>query len=241
MVDRFDPALYNIFCQSKYIYSVKPRKMYMREKNANVQQKRIVRKPRKTANKIDKASKPKLTLAEKQAIKLKKQKEKDQAKIARGELEPKNKERFYCNNKDLQAELIKWRDSSSIVEERIISEKLGTMMMAIANKLLNHSSFRNYSVELKQDMASFFYFKAIRGLKNYNFEFNNPFAWFTQCAWNAFLSIISRHYRHMNIKRDLLEKLSSELESYGRISPNTSLNKCIKQYIDYNYGSQDNE
>jgi hypothetical protein len=169
-------------------------------------------------------------------LKLQKQKEKEQAKIARGELVPKNKDRFYCTNKELQAELVAWRDSSKKIEDRIISEKLGMMMMAIANKLLNHSNFRNYPFELKQDMASYFYYKLIKGLKNYNFEFNNPFAWCTQCAWNAFLTVIGKHYKHINIKRDLLEKLSAELESYTGISSNTSLNKCIKQYIENDYG-----
>ena len=199
-------------------------------------------RPRKKIEKSqEKPKAPKLTLAQKQALKLKKQKEKEAAKHARGEDVPSNKDRFYCTNKELQAELIAWRDSAKVVEDRIISERLGTMMMAIANKLLNHSNFRNYPHELKQDMASYFYYKLIRGLKNYNFEFSNPFAWCTQCAWNAFLTVIGKHYKHINIKRDLLMRLSEELESYSGISPNTSLNKCIKQYIETDYGSTDRE
>ena len=47
------------------------------------------------------AVKPKLTLAEKQAIKLERQRQKDAEKAARGETEPKNKARFYCTNKEL--------------------------------------------------------------------------------------------------------------------------------------------
>lgn len=179
----------------------------------------------------EKAKKNKLTLAEKQAIKLKQQKERQAKKIANGELEPKNKERFYCTNKELQAELIKWRDSAEAVEDRIISEELGKMLIAISQKILNHSNFRNYSPELKADMQGFFYYKAIKGLKNYNFEFNNPFAWFTQCAFNSYLTIITRHYKHLNIKKDLMKKLLSELETYSGIDPRSSLNKCIKTYI----------
>ena len=113
--------------------------------------------------------KPKLTLAEKQAIKLKAQRAKDAEKKARGETEPKNKARFYCTNKELQAEMIKWRDSSKIVEERTISEELGKMFLAICNKILNHSNFRNYDAELKADMRGYALYKLIRGLKNYNF------------------------------------------------------------------------
>ena len=104
----------------------------------------------------------------------------------------------------MQAELIKWRDSNLEEEKhvleaggeidytkRIISDELGKMFMAIGNRFLNHSNFRNYTKELKEDMLSYFYLKIIKGLKNYNFEFNNPFAFVTMAARNAFLTIIA--------------------------------------------------
>lgn len=207
------------------------------KKVQKVQKKEIAKKtrgrPKKvhTSEELAAMKKPKLTLAEKQAIKLKAQKAKQAAKAARGELEPKNKDRFYCTNKELQAELIKWRDSAEKPEDRILSEELGKMIIAIGNKLLNHSSFKNYSKELKEDMCSLYYCKLIKGLKNYNFAFNNPFAFFTQAAWNSFLIVIGKHYKHINIKKDLMKKLSQELETYAGISANSALNKCIKSYL----------
>ena len=107
-----------------------------------------------TSEELAAMKKPKLTLAEKQAIKLKAQRAKDAEKKARGETEPKNKARFYCTNKELQAEMIKWRDSSKIVEERTISEELGKMFLAICNKILNHSNFRNYSPKATRKILS---------------------------------------------------------------------------------------
>ena len=190
-------------------------------------------RPRKARTSAELAAmkKPKLTLAEKQAIKLKAQKAKQAAKRAKGELEPKNKDRFYCTNKELQAELIKWRDSAEKVEDRIPSEELGRMILAIGNKLLNHSSFKNYTKELKDDMLMLYCEKLLKGLKNYNFAFNNPFAFFTQAAWNSFLIVIGKHYKHINIKKDLMKKLSQELETYAGISANSALNKCIRSYL----------
>ena len=190
-------------------------------------------RPRKirTPEELEAMKKPKLSLAEKQEIKLKAQKAKQAAKKAKGETEPKNKERFYCTNKELQAELVKWRDSAEKIEDRIISEELGKMIMAIGNKLLNHSSFKNYPKELKEDMCSLYYVKIIKGLKNYNFKFNNPFAFFTQAAWNSFLIVIGKHYKHLNIKHDLMKKLSMELETYTGISSASALNKCIRSYL----------
>lgn len=190
--------------------------------------------------KIERRKQHKLSLAERQALKLKAQREKQAAK--RGQ-EPANKDRFYCTSKDLLAELEKWRDSNKAAEakikdkskidytERKISNELGEMLLAIGNKLLNHSSFRNYPKDLKEDMLMFGVEKIIRGLKNYNFEFNNSFAYCTQAFWNAYLTIINKHYKQINIRRDLIKKLSSEIETYSGMSASSALNKCIKAYL----------
>ena len=189
------------------------------------------RKPTKK-NGQKKEQPKKLTLAEKQAIKLKIQKERQAKKAAAGELVPKNKERFYCTSAELHAELVKWRDSAEKVEDRVLSEELGRMLIAIADKMLNRSEFRNYPKELKEDAKGFFFVKAIKGLKNYNFEFNNPFAYFSTCAWNAYISTITKHYKQQNIRKEVMKQLLSELETYQGIDPKSSLNNYIRQYIE---------
>lgn len=193
----------------------------------------------KTPEELEKLNKPKLTLAQKQELKLKRQKERQAKKAAEGKLDPKNKERFYCTNKELQAELIKWRDSAKEPEDRILSEELGRMLLAIANKFLNHSNFRNYSKELKEDMRSYGLYKVIRGLKNYNFKFNNPFSWVTQAFYNAFLTIIGKHYKHINTKKELLKKFMGELEGISGISPNNAISKCIQNYLGPDAGNDE--
>ena len=136
-------------------------------------------------------------------------------------------------------ELIKWRDSAEKVEDRIISEELGKMMIAIGTKVLNRSEFRNYSKELKEDMASFGYFKIIRGLKNYDFRFSNAFSFFTTAFFNAYLTILKKHYKHINIKKDLMEKLLSEMETFPGMNAASSLNKAIRQYLGDDTGLQE--
>lgn len=189
-------------------------------------------------NSQNKEQPKKLTLAEKQAIKLKIQKERQAKKAAAGELVPKNRERFYCTSAELHAELVKWRDSAEKVENRVLSEELGRMLIAIADKMLNRSEFRNYPKELKEDAKGFFFVKAIKGLKNYNFEFNNPFAYFSTCAWNAYISTITKHYKQQNIRKEVMKQLLLELESHQGIDPKSSLNSYIRQYIenDESYG-----
>lgn len=183
-------------------------------------------RPRKT-NKTETPKIQKLSLQEKQEIKLKIQQQREKTKKSI----PANKSRFYCTNKDLTTELEKWRDSAEKIEDRIISEELGKMIIAIGEKMLNRSEFRNYPKELKEDMLSMFELKIIKGLKNYNFKFNNPFAFFTTAAWNAFLTIIGKHYKQQNIKKDLMTKLAQELQTYTGINSASSLSKCIKAYL----------
>ena len=196
-----------------------------------------IKKPIKK-NSQNKEQPKKLTLAEKQAIKLKIQKERQAKKAAAGELVPKNRERFYCTSAELHAELVKWRDSAEKVENRVLSEELGRMLIAIADKMLNRSEFRNYPKELKEDAKGFFFVKAIKGLKNYNFEFNNPFAYFSTCAWNAYISTITKHYKQQNIRKEVMKQLLLEIETYQGIDPKSSLNNYIRQYIesDESYG-----
>ena len=266
--------------------------------------------------KLEEKQKNKMSLAEKQEQKLIKQQQKQKTK---GNIEPANKDRFYCKNKDLHLELLKWRNSApanksfrvkkliksklvdteitdtpeqhekyqdgikyfveypkttewmlkrkrsnpiniyketnttiienvtmeiehngwafdySRPEDRVITDNLGKMMIHLAEKLLNHSSFRNYKPELKEDMRAQFYIKIIKGLKTYNFKFNNPFSFFTTAAYNAYLIVLNQYYKHENFKHTLMTKLLTNLQTYNGISTTSGLAKSIKTYIDNYY------
>lgn len=174
----------------------------------------------------------KLTLAEKQAAKLKIQKERQALK--QNSPSPKNESRYYCTSAQLHEELVKWKNSAKNVEDRVISDEFGKMLIMIADKMLNRSEFRNYPKELKEDAKGFFFVKAIKGLKNYNFDFSNAFSYFSTCAWNAYVTVIARHYKQQNIRRDIMKQMLSELETYSGIDPQSSLNNYLKQYIEMN-------
>lgn len=214
-----------------------------KQKNEKVASNAATKKTSKETKSIEKHKK---SLEERQEAKLKIQHQRQQSKIANGEVEPKNKERFYCKPAEMQAELIKWRDSNIEEEKkriaaglpidytkRTMSDELCKMLIAIADKLLNRSEFRNYSKELKEDAKGYYFVKLMKsGLRNYNFKFNNPFAYFTTCAWNAYLTTIMKHYKHQNTRRDIMMIMMSQLESYNGIDPHSSLRNYIKQYLD---------
>lgn len=141
---------------------------------------------------------------------------------------------FYVTNKDLLAALYEWRDSDEDPEKRIISEKLGIMMYTIAKKLTNHYRFRRYTPEMKQDMISFGCYKAIIGLKNYNFDFKNPFAYLTQIFWNANVSVCVKYYKHKNgMKRYIIDTANELANSSIGSSKSAYLHQIQKSLTDF--------
>lgn len=139
----------------------------------------------------------------------------------------------YVTNKELLAELQIYQETG------VITNALGIMLTKIATKLTNHSSFRNYNYDVKQEMVSYARFKAIQGIcnGNYNFKFNNPFAYFTQCCWNANLTVLSKYYKQINIKRSNLERALHQLEAGNT---NINVTKIVNNYIK-NYLGLDSE
>lgn len=144
----------------------------------------------------------------------------------------KNQERFFVTNKSLLAELIAWRDSAEKIEERIISENLGKMILTIATKLTNHSNFIRYPNDIKNEMISYACFKVIQGLPNYNFAFKNPFAYITQACYNAFLSVCGKYYRQLNIKREIFRKMVDQIEGLNPESAKKLYDTYLRDYIE---------
>ena len=155
-------------------------------------------------------------------------------KEAKGQ--PANKERFYVTNAKLLEELYKWRDSGPAPKEgeketRQVSEEFGKMIMMIADRLTNHSNFKNYPYDMKQEMKSYAQFKIMQGLHNYNFKYKNAFAYFTTACYNAFISTINAYYKKKNFEREYAKRSLEKLESTAEINSSKILNQFIRDYL----------
>ena len=99
--------------------------------------------------------------------------------------------------------------------------ELGNMLMLLATRIQGHSNFRNYDKSLKEDMKSFALYKMVRGLRTVKCgtcseeDAKRVFNYFTRACFNAYLTVIGRHYKQMNIKRDLTEAYISQLAGYA--------------------------
>jgi len=117
------------------------------------------------------------------------------------------------------------------VTGRKMSENFGRMIMMIAQRISNHSYFRNYSLELKQDCQSYSYEKIIKGLFNYSFKYTTAFAYLTQACFNSFKSILSKHYKQINIKRAMTKKAMVDLDAS---LPGSSMRKSLNNQFEGN-------
>ena len=122
---------------------------------------------------------------------------------------PKKKQ-HYVDNKKFLAELVKYRDRIQIAEKKglkkpRITEYIGECFLKIATHLSYRPNFINYMY--KDDMIG----DGIENCEQYIYNFDpakssNPFAYFTQIVYYAYLRRISKEKRQMDIKDKLIEK-----------------------------------
>lgn len=118
---------------------------------------------------------------------------------------------FYVNNADFQVQLVKYfssRDSKA-------REKIGSIFMIIAQRILNKPCFINYSKDRKDSMISDATYFMVKYMDRYDSTRGNPFAFFSQIAFNAFRMNINK-----NKKRSLMFVPLMYLDNVGNNSSN---------------------
>ena len=95
----------------------------------------------------------------------------------------------YVNNKKFRELLSEYRET----RDRKIYEKIGRDFLLIAQNLLNKSNFINYTQDRKDEMISDAVFYMCRYIDKYDVTRDNPFAYFTMIARNAFLQNINNY------------------------------------------------
>lgn len=110
----------------------------------------------------------------------------------------------YINNKTLYAAMIQHRNGIEDAEREgkpkpRVSNYIGESILLICNNLAKKPNFSGYTY--KQDMISDGIMDCIAAVDNFNPDkTNNPFAYFTQIAWNAFIRRIHKEKKQTYIK-----------------------------------------
>ena len=115
----------------------------------------------------------------------------------------------YVNNKDFLAAMIEYKASVHNAETKnksrpIVPTYVGECIMKIATHLARKPNFVNYT--FKEEMISDGIENCLQYIDNFNPEkSNNPFAYFTQIIYYAFLRRIQKEKKHLYTKMKLTE------------------------------------
>ena len=110
----------------------------------------------------------------------------------------------YINNKTLYSAMIQYKNSVEDAEREgkekpRVTDYIGQSILLICNNLAKKPNFSGYTY--KQDMISDGIIDCIAAVDNFNPDkTNNPFAYFTQIAWNAFIRRIHKEKKQTYIK-----------------------------------------
>ena len=116
----------------------------------------------------------------------------------------------YVNNKEFLAAIVEYKDKVALAAERgeakpRITNYLGECFLKIATHLSYKPNFVNYM--FKEDMISDGIENCLQYIHNFNPEkSNNPFAYFTQIIYYAFIRRIQKEKKQAHVKHRMIEK-----------------------------------
>ena len=116
----------------------------------------------------------------------------------------------YVNNKEFLAAIVEYKDKVALAAERgeakpRITNYLGECFLKIATHLSFKPNFVNYM--FKDDMVCDGIENCVQYINNFNPEKSkNPFAYFTQIIYYAFLRRIQKEKKQLEIKGKILER-----------------------------------
>ena len=133
----------------------------------------------------------------------------------------KKKTEHYVDNKQFLQAMIEYRKVCVEAEQNNqeippVTNYIGECFLKIANHLSYRPNFINYTY--KEEMISDGIENCLQYVKNFNPEkSNNPFAYFTQIIYYAFIRRIQKEKKQQTIKRKLILKSGFDVETATNI------------------------
>lgn len=159
-------------------------------------------------------------------------------------MEQKKRKSHYINNKDFYEWMKKYKFELDRYEKDggvrpQIPNYIGECFLMICNRLSTKPNFINYTY--RDDMVADGIENCIASMHNFDPEkSNNPFAYFTQIAWNAFIRRIAKekkqtYIKHKNYENNfMMEELSDYTGSVSKHVMNDISADIIKSFEEKN-------
>ena len=159
----------------------------------------------------------------------------------------KKKKPHYVNNKQFLEAMVEWKgrvaEAESNDEPRPqVTNYIGECFLKIANHLSYRPNFINYTY--RDDMISDGIENCLQYIDNFNPEKSkNPFAYFTQIIYYAFIRRIAKEKKQQKIKERIL--LRSNIQDMIVVQKHDDAADYQTQYIDfldkYNFSDDDED
>ena len=117
----------------------------------------------------------------------------------------------YIDKKVFHKLLIEYSKNNS----KKVYEEIGKSFLLIARNVLNKPNFIDYTPDRKDEMVSDSVFYMCKYIKKYDITRENPFAYFTTIAHNAFLQNINKYSK--------MDKMFTSIEYIDNINMNDNL------------------
>ena len=124
----------------------------------------------------------------------------------------KQKKPHYVDNKVFLQAMIEWKEKCKVAEQNgkekpPVTNYIGECFLKIATHLSYRPNFINYTY--RDDMIADGIENCLQYVSNFNPEkSNNPFAYFTQIIYYAFLRRIAKEKKQSHVKNKMIEKVN---------------------------------
>ena len=146
----------------------------------------------------------------------------------------RKKSEHYVDNKVFLQAMIEYKDKCEKAEKRKrkkppVTNYIGECFLKIANHLSYRPNFINYT--FRDDMISDGIENCLQYLKNFNPDkSNNPFAYFTQIIYYAFIRRIQKEKKQTNIKYKMIEQ--GGIDEFS-VLPGDTNNDYKNQFLEF--------
>ena len=146
----------------------------------------------------------------------------------------RKKSEHYVDNKVFLQAMIEYKDKCEKAEKRKrkkppVTNYIGECFLKIANHLSYRPNFINYT--FRDDMISDGIENCLQYLDNFNpKKSNNPFAYFTQIIYYAFIRRIQKEKKQSNIKYRMIEQ--ANIDEFA-VLPGDTNNDYNNQFLEF--------
>jgi hypothetical protein len=156
-----------------------------------------------------------------------------ETKTSKAKLKP-----HYVDNKKFLVAMIEYREKVQKAEDKkrtkpVVTNYIGECFLKIANHLSYRPNFINYTY--RDDMISDGIENCLQYMRNFNPEkSNNPFAYFTQIIYYAFIRRIQKEKKQQDVKARLIATSATEMMMDSLVGDDAQYKNQMLEFLQRN-------